>query len=74
MKTQRAVCALMLALFLVGCGSHRYVVVTEDYAVYTATTKPVIDPAENVVTFENENGDEVILPRDSIKKMQELSD
>lgn len=57
---------------LAGCGSSRYVVVTEDYTIHVAASKPEIDPALDTVMFEDERGEKVSIPRADLKKMLEL--
>ena len=59
---------------LAGCGSSRYIVVTSDYTIHVATTKPEIDPALDSVNFEDTRGEVVSIPRADLKKMLELKD
>ena len=66
-----AFCTGTVAL-LAGCSSSRYVVVTSDYSIHVATTKPEMDPALDAVTFEDERGEKISLPRADLKKMKEL--
>lgn len=61
-----------VVLALTACGSQRYFVVTEDYAVHIATSKPVVDPDADTITFEDENGDAVTLPRGDVKQMHSI--
>ena len=65
--------AMMTGLLLVGCGS-RYVLVTEDYSVYITKTKPEHNPSGDTLTFEDESGKEVTIPRSSLKQTRELHD
>jgi hypothetical protein len=62
------VCSFMLA----ACGS-KYIAVTKDYNVFIGTKKPVIDPSNDTVTFEDENGTTHTMPRDDLKKIRPLS-
>lgn len=73
MKRAFLLSALLLGTvtLLAGCGS-RYIVVTEDYTIHVAAEKPEVDPARDAITFENEQGEEVSIPRTDVKKMQEL--
>ena len=64
--------ALGTVCLLAGCGSSRYIVVTDDYTIHVATTKPEIDPALDTVTFEDRQGEQVSIPRANLKKMLEL--
>ena len=61
------------AMLLAGCGS-RYVLVTSDYTIHIATTKPELDPAADTLTFEDEDGKDVTLPRSDLKQTRELRD
>ena len=63
MKIFRTVCMLGVILALTACGSQRYFVVTEDY---------VVDPVADTITFEDENGDAVTLPRGDVKQMHSI--
>ena len=72
MKIFRTVCMLGVIRALTACGSQRYFVVTEDYAVHIATSKPVVDPDADTITFEDENGDAVTLPRGDVKQMHSI--
>ena len=56
-----------------GCGS-RYVLVTEDYSVHIATTKPELDPTADALTFKDEDGKDVSIPRNTLKVTKELRD
>jgi len=75
MKRTAAIFLLVIgtAALLGGCGS-RYVLVTEDYAVHIATSKPELDPSADVLTFKDEDGKEVSIPRGTLKQTKELRD
>ncbi len=60
-------------LLLGGCSS-RYVVVTSDYAVYIAASEPDIDTKADTVTFKDEGGNKIVIPRQNMKQMRELKD
>ena len=69
-----SVCAILfLVMFLSGCGSPRYVVVTEDYTVYIGRTQPLLDTASDNFKFTDENGDFLFVPRSTVKKVQEIN-
>ncbi len=73
MKPVHLLLALPAAAFLLlgGCSS-RYAVVTSDYSVHVATSKPEIDTKTDTVTFKDENGKEVTFPRNDLKQIKEL--
>lgn len=75
---------LSLPASLAGCAGQRqeplvvqppptkFIVVTEDYAIYIATTQPVIDAHAATISFTNDNGEKVSIMRDSLKGIKEL--
>ncbi|SBW09208.1 putative Lipoprotein [uncultured delta proteobacterium] len=65
--------ATAAATLLVGCGS-RYVLVTSDYTIHIATSKPELDPSTGTLTFTDEHGQEVSIPKDDMKQTRELRD
>lgn len=72
MKRVLLLSLLAVSLFsLVGCGS-RYAVVTSDYSIHVATSKPELQPGTDIMTFENDRGEEISLQRSDIKQMKEL--
>lgn len=76
--------ALSLPASLAGCAGQpeplvvqppptKYIVVTADYAIYIATTQPVIDAHAATISFTNDNGEKVSIMRDSLKGIKELN-
>lgn len=61
------VCSFMLA----ACGS-RYIAVTKDYNILIGSKKPVVDPTNDTITVEDENGVSHTMPREDLKKMRSL--
>ena len=60
-------------ILLAGCGS-RYVLVTNDYTVHIATSKPELDPSADTLTFRDQDGKDVTIPRADLKVSKELRD
>lgn len=73
MKKTAVIFAMLLAssFMLTACAS-KYIAVTKDYAVYIGTKKPVIDPANDSVSFEDENGNVHTMPREDLKQIRPL--
>ena len=67
-------CTMMAAAMLTACSSSRYVIVTNDFASHIAYTKPVIDAATDTIVFEDENGNQVNIPRNQMKEIKEIKD
>lgn len=62
---------LMCSFMLTACGS-KYIAVTKDYSVYIGTKKPVVDPSNDTISFEDENGNSHTMPREDLKKIRPL--
>ena len=68
--------ALILALMmstsmLTACGS-KYIAVTKDYTIYIGTKKPVINPENDSVSFEDDTGKTHTIPREDLKQVRPL--
>ena len=63
--------ALAGILLLGGCAS-RYAVVTSDYSLHIATSKPEMEDSSDLMTFKDESGSKVTIPRKDIKQIREL--
>ena len=78
MKRLIFICMTVLSLaLLAGCGGKpepKYVVVTSDYALHFATSQPVIDETAATVSFQDEKGQTVTIPRDDLKQLKSLKD
>ncbi len=63
MKKIALILALMMSTFmLTACGS-KYIAVTKDYTIYIGTKKPVINPENDSVSFDDDTGKTPTLPR-----------
>ena len=72
MKKTALILALMLStLMLTACGS-KYIAVTKDYTIYIGTKKPVINPENDSVSFEDDTGKTHTIPREDLKQVRPL--
>jgi Bacterial protein of unknown function (DUF903). len=62
---------LMSSFMLTACGS-KYIAVTKDYSVYIGTKKPIINPENDSVSFEDETGKTHTIPREDLKQVRPL--
>lgn len=62
---------LASAFVLTACGS-KYIAVTKDYSVYIGTSKPIINPENDSVSFEDETGKTHTIPREDLKQVRPL--
>ena len=73
MKNKLVLLSLLLAIILAGCASApKYVVVTTDYAVHIAKTQPVVDPDADTISFQDETGQVVSLPKEDLKRVKTI--
>ena len=79
MKRLIFACLTVLTLaLLAGCGGKpqkpeaKYVVITSDYAVHMATTQPVVDETAATISFQDDKGQTVTIPRDDLKQLKSL--
>ena len=70
-KTLISVFALCTAFMLTACGS-KYIAVTKDYTIYIGTKKPVINPENDSVSFEDDTGKTHTIPREDLKQVRPL--
>ena len=50
----------------------KYIAVTKDYSVYIGTKKPIINPENDSVSFEDETGKTHTIPREDLKQVRPL--
>lgn len=69
-----ATLVVLLALFLYGCGTKSYQVVTKSGQTYTTQGKVDYDVQSKTYSFKNQEGREVILNQADIEVIQESSE
>ncbi|WP_374290293.1 YgdI/YgdR family lipoprotein [Desulfovibrio desulfuricans] len=70
-KTALILALLMSTVMLTACGS-KYIAVTKDYTIYIGTKKPVINPENDSVSFEDDTGKTHTIPREDLKQVRPL--
>lgn len=56
------------------CGSKNWHVTTDLGKEYTATSKPELDEDSKTYTFEDPQGNQVVLPQSSVREMKEIQE
>ncbi|MDK2956839.1 MAG: hypothetical protein PWQ57_2335 [Desulfovibrionales bacterium] len=71
----KRLCCLCLMLFSLlvfsACSSHQWQVTTSDGKEYTAAGKPELDEDAKTYTFEDPQGNQVVLPQSVVQEMKE---
>lgn len=62
---------LLSLLAFSACGSHQWSVTTNDGKEYTATSKPELDEDAKTYTFDDPQGNQVVLPQATVQEMKE---
>ncbi len=75
MKKHTLICLFAIGsiALLGGCSSSRYALVTSDYAIHVATSKPEIEADTDSMSFQDETGKKVSLPRTDVKGIRDLN-
>jgi hypothetical protein len=71
---KKLLCALLAVLALSACfgGSSAWKVTTDQGKEYMAASKPELDEDTDTYTFENTQGEQVVLPRSLVREMREV--
>lgn len=70
----KATLLVILALFLLGCGTKNYQVVTKSGKTYTTQGAPDYNVESETYSFTNKEGKQVIINQSDIEVIQETAD